>query len=500
MLVPTGKLPDHGSTEELANRFNDFFITKITDIRDNIKSNTIAPSGTSPVEPYTGSVLSTIIPTTIQEIERLIAKIPNKSCQLDPIPTWLLKQCSEQLAPMITNIVNLSLSTSQVPCSMKKALVRPLLKKANLDPERLKNFRPVSNLPTIEKLLEQVVAHRMEEHLQVEDLHDTYQSAYRKHHSTETALVKIHADISEALDQGSLAVLITLDLSAAFDTIDHQILLDRLQDLFGIAGDALKWMASYFKDRAQSVVIGESSSREQRLTSGVPQGSVLGPKCYTMYTKPLGGLIMQHNLSYHTYADDSDLYLVIKPKDPWVETSSSLQACLEDVQLWMAANWLKLNMDKTELIIFTPKHQTQTSQERSILVGDSTVAEGESIKSLGVLLDKHLTMEKQINATVRSCYFNIRNIGKIRKYIDEDACKTLVQSLVTSRLDYANALYAGLPHSVLHRLQLVQNSAARHITRTSRREHIKPVLCKLHWLPVEYRVKYKLLYCLPSKP
>lgn len=357
----------------------------------------------------------------------------------------------------------------------------------------MKNYRPVSNLPTIEKLLEQVVSHRMEEHLQTQDLHDSFQSAYRKHHSTETALMKIHNDITEALDQGSQVVLITLDLSAAFDTIDHQILLDRLQDLFGIAGDAHKWLTSYFKDRVQSILIDGSTSSEQPLEYGVPQGSVLGPKCYSMYTKPVGSLISQHNLSHLTYADDTDLYLVIKPQVPWGVTSSSLEACLEDIQSWMSTNWLKLNMDKTEMICFTPKHHPKPCPHRSLQVGNCTVVEGNCIKSLGVLLDKHLTMEKQINATVRSCYFNIRNIGKIRKYIDEDACKTLVQSLVISRLDYANALYAGLPQSLLHRLELVQNSAARVITKTSRKEHITPILFKLHWLPIEFRVKYKLI-------
>jgi len=385
------------------------------------------------------------------------------------------------------------LSTSSIPCSFKKAVVRPLLKKTDADPENMKNYRPVSNLPTIEKVLEQVVAHRIDEHLQAENLHDSFQSAYRKHHSTETALLKIHADIIEALDLGSHVVLITLDLSAAFDTIDHKILLERLHDLFGVSGDALKWMESYFRDRAQSVIIDGSTSSAQSLISGVPQGSVLGPKCYSMYTKPLGGLFKQHNLSYITYADDSDLYIVVKPQVPWATTASSLTACLSDVQSWMSTNWLKLNMDKTEMIIFQPKRRSETFSQRSLQIGDCTVTESECIRSLGVLLDKHLTMEKQVNVTVRSCYFNIRNIGKIRRYIDEDACKTLVQALVISRLDYANALYAGLPKCITHRLQLVQNSAARIITGTSRTEHIKPILFKLHWLPVEQRVKYKLL-------
>ncbi len=424
----------------------------------------------------------------MKEIEHLIALIPNKTCSLDPIPTWLLKQCSSQLAPIILNIVNRSLATSQVPQNLKSAVVRPLLKKPNADPECMKNYRPVSNLPTVEKILEQVISKRLEEHIQSENLHDSMQSAYRKHHSTETALMKMHCDITQALDQGSHVALLTLDLSAAFDTVDHLILLTRLENLFGITGDALEWMSSYFQDRSQSVLVGTASSGKHSLNSGVPQGSVLGPKCYSLYTKPIGCIIRRHGLQYITYADDNNVYIVIKPFTPWDTTASLLQSCLQDVQIWMSANMLKLNMDKTELIVFTPK-----SHARSLQVGDCVVGESDVIVSLGAHCDKHFTMEKQVNATVKSCYYNIGNIGKIRGYIDEDACKTLVRALVTSRLDYANSLYVGLPQFLLHHLQLVQNTAARLITRTPRRDHIKPVLYQLHWLPIEQRVKYKLL-------
>lgn len=487
------KLPAHSSQLDLADKFNDFFIAKIATIREAITSTVSAPGAYTPPETFTGERLENFELTTPEEIHRLISRLPSKSCPLDPMPTGLLKQCSQQLSPVISNIINKSLSVSSVPASLKKAVVRPLLKKNDLDLNLLKNYRPVSNLPTLEKLLEKVVSGRLEDHLHSQSLHDKCQSAYRKYHSTETALLKVQADIMDALDKGSNAVLITLDLSAAFDTIDHDILLNRLHELFGISGEALKWLTSYFQGRAQSVIIGSSVSQEKALTCGVPQGSVLGPKCYCMYTKPVGSIIAHHNYCHHAYADDTDLYLVIRPNVPWADTKPSLEACLADIQVWMTSNMLKLNQEKTELIIFTPKNHPQAVSLRTIHVGDCTVCESDCIKSLGVLLDKHLTMEKQINATARSCYFNIRNIGRIRRYIDSDSCKTLVQALITSRLDYANALYIGVPKSVLNRLQQVQNTAARLVTRSPRRNHITPVLKDLHWLPVEFRIQYKLI-------
>ena len=127
-------------------------------------------------------------------------------------------------------------------------------------------------------------------------------------------------------------MVITLDLSAAFDTLDHQILLQRLHKLFGISGGALGWIASSFEDRAQSVVIEGKTSCAKKLSNGVPQGSVLGPKCYSMYTKPVGELIRKHGMSYITYPDDSDTYIVIKPRIPWEVTASKLLACLSDIQ------------------------------------------------------------------------------------------------------------------------------------------------------------------------
>jgi len=491
----TARLPDHDSDETLAIEFNDFFVTKIKRIREAIGSSSATPLDSQHAahdRGYSGSELSTLQPATLEEITKLIASVSNKTCQLDPVPTWLLKQCTQQLAPVIRNIVNMSLATAHVPVSLKRAVVRPSLKKPDADPNDMKNFRPVSNLPTVEKLLEQVVSSRLEVHLHGEDLHDTYQSAYRKFHSTETALLKLHSDITDALDHGLHVVVITLDLSAAFDTVDHGILLQRLQNTFGITGEALGWMASYFQDRAQSVVIGDTTSSEVKLDSGVPQGSVLGPKCYNMYTKPVGEVMRAHGMSYVIYADDTDTYLVIKPSVPWSNTATKLEACLSEVHSWMTQNLLKLNMDKTEMIIFKPKRHA-ACPERSLQVGDCTVVEGVCIKSLGVHLDKHLSMEHQVNTTVRTCYYNIRNIGSIRRYISDDACKTLIQSLVISRLDYANALYIGLPKYMLDRLQRAQNSAARVITHTPRREHITPVLYTLHWLPVEKRVKYKVL-------
>ena len=173
----------------------------------------------------------------------------------DPISTWLLKQCLDELAPLVTAIINQSIESCSVPKSFKSAWIRPLLKKPGLDPEILKHFTPVSNLPFVSKIREKVIDARIERHLVCNSLHEPLQSAYRKFHSTETALLKVQNDIMESLDQGSMSVLVMLDMSAAFDTIDHQTLLERLEQYFGITGNTKAWVTSYLSERYQTVCV-----------------------------------------------------------------------------------------------------------------------------------------------------------------------------------------------------------------------------------------------------
>ena len=196
-------------------------------------------------------------------------------------------------------------------------------------------------------------------------------------------------------------------------------------------------------------------------------------------------------MSHHCYADDTHAYLVVKPLDSWNNISQRLESCLSDISTWMCGNMLKLNEDKTELIIFAPKHWVKDlSNWRKI------VSSAECVKNLGVYFDETLSMTKQVSAISKSCFHQIRNIGRIRQYITEDACRMLVCSLVTSRLDYGNTLLYGLPTSVIQRLQQVQNTAVRMITRQKKSDHITPVLHSLHWLPVSYRCQCRLLLCV----
>ena len=224
----------------------------------------------------------------------------------------------------------------------------------------------------------------------------------------------------------------------------------------------------------------------------MPQGSVLGPKAYTMYTKPVGSLIKQHGPGYHFYADASQLYVAFKLRNTVAQTTALKMAetCLSDIQAWMHYNMLKLNTDKTEVMLFTSKHNKKYIENVVVKVGDCPTPSTSCVRNLGVLWDSMLNMQQQVNSV---SYAQLRNIGHIRRYLTTEATKSLVHGLVTSRLDYCNSLLCGVPQVMLSKLQRVQNTAARIVTRTSRHSHITPVLRELHWLPIQSLVEYKVL-------
>ena len=249
-----------------------------------------------------GIPLTYFRPVSEETVRDLVLKSPTKSCALYPILTGLLKAGIDSLVPLTTCIVNDSLESGTVRDVLKQAIVTPLLKKANLDSNMLKNYRPVSNLQFISKIIEKAVLTQLQDHLTGNGLLETYQSAYRKEHSTGTALLAVTDNLLSNIDNRLASIVAFLDLSAAFDTLDHQILLKRLSITYGIHAKAFQWFSSYLSDRRQSVTIGSIFSKPVPLQSGVPQGSVLGPILFTLYTQPLSNTIQKHQFDYHRYA------------------------------------------------------------------------------------------------------------------------------------------------------------------------------------------------------
>ena len=428
------------------------------------------------------------------EVQNIIKGMKPSTCALDPFPTALVKAHSSALCPLITTVINQSLQTGHLPSALKTAIIKPLLKKPTLDPQVLANYRPISNLPFLSKVLEKVVAGHLQDHLQHNNIFEKFKSGSRSAHSRETALLRVTNDLLMTADSGSSALLILLDLSAAFDTVDHHILLQRLHDSVGLSGTALSWFESYLTGRSEHVAMGGSRSRPHAVGCGVPQGSVLGPILFVLYMLPLGKVIRRFGISFHCYADDTQLYIRTDTHSPPSATSplSTLTACLEEIKAWMRHNFLQLNGAKTEAILIGSPHQIRNSSITCITFSGKDIPLSSTVTNLGVRFDPHLTFEAHINHLCKISFFHLRNIARLRPTLTLRDAEKLVHAFVSSRLDYCNALLSGIPNKSIQKLQHIQNSAARILLRVRKYEHITPILHSLHWLPISARIDYKV--------
>ena len=487
--------------QTLANSFNHFFINKIQGIHDNIKlqlsSNDFSHENQNRLRPNLNNIITTFSDVTPLEIHHIITHTCHKSSPLDSFPHHVLINCVDTISIAIAQLTNLSFKEGHFPTIYKTAQILPILKKPNLDNSLLSNFRPISNLNTISKIIERTVLNRLQPHITSNSNYTTYQSAYRPYHSTETALLHILDHAFNACDSKSVTILASLDLSAAFDTISHKILIERLEHEFGVSGTALSWLSSYLLKRSQFVKLGNHISSTISLQHGVPQGSVLGPLLFTTYISPISNIIQQQNMSFHHYADDTQLFHSIKPND-LNHNTSIISNCFKSILSWFLQNNLQLNPTKTELIMLGTTHQLSLlSNATSIFLNDTPISFQKTMKTLGVILDQKLTFSSQISSIIQSCNHHLRAISHIRQFLTLDLAATLSRCLVLSRLDYCNSLLFGISNLEISRLQRVMNRAARiTLNIPSYQHHLNHSsidnLRTLHWLPLPHRINFKI--------
>ena len=486
-------LPSAFSPSALATSFLNFFNGKISNLCATIPSTFDDIFHASDYSPTASTpILSNFAPATTDEILRIIKHSTDASCPLDIIPTKLLKSSLDVLVVPITHLINLSLSEGVFPDTFKQAIVSPLLKKHSLPKDDLSSYRPISNLNFISKVLEKVLHSRLLTHLESFPALSQFQSAYRKFHSTETALLRIHNDLLLAMNRQHVSALVLLDLSAAFDTIDHNILLNRLRSTFGISDTAFTLLSSYLCNRSQSVSIDNKFSSTLPLVRGVPQGSVLGPLLFSLYTTPLSTILSDSSIQFHFYADDTQLYVSFSSSDS-SQSLTKLSTTLDLVHTWFCANRLAVNPSKTEYLLIGNNIQRSKVINASVYFQNLTLLPSDSVRNLGVIFDSNLDFKRHISSICRSSFYQIRQLRQIRSSLDRNSATILANSLVHSKLDYCNSLLYGLPDTSISRLQRVQNSLARVVCNVSKRSaHSITLLKTLHWLPISQRIKYKI--------
>ena len=470
-----------------------FFHDKIINLKRSVASTllTLHNITTFPDPLYFGSKFNSITPVTADEVLKIINAIPPKSSPVDFIPTSVIKRFPVVFAEIITNLTNLSFSEGKFPSLFKTASITPLLKKHNLDKNCPSNYRPISNLNNISKIVERLFLCRFQPHVTTSPNFNQLQSAYRPFHSTETSLLYTLNNIYTSADAGKPTVLVSLDLSAAFDTIDHSKLLSRLSTSFGLSGSALAWLKSYLSDRTQSVRIAQSHSPLKPCSSGVPQGSVLGPLLFSLYISPIGNLISDHGVLHQQYADDTQLYISLSSSQPFYPLSK-LECCLSALHSWFCVNGLCLNPSKSDAILFGTWQRLRSFPViDNISIAGTPVPLSDHVTTLGIILDSHLSLAKHVSSVCKSSYFHIRALRHIRPALTLDSAKTIAVALVQSRLDYANSILFGTSLSNLSKLQRLQNSLSRIVLQNyslppDSRLHL------LHWLPVRHRIDFKI--------
>lgn len=485
-----GVLPVHDNAKDLANSFNQFYMTKVKQIRskiplsnDNNHHNFII---------FNGNTLHSFRPISVPELREILKVSGIKTSFSDILPATLLKTVIEELLPYLCILVNKSLSTGSV-VGMKESIVVPLLKKAGLDSEILKNYRPVADLVFLSKLTERVVAIQIFEHMSVNSLHCKYEHAYKKYHSSETLLVCLVNDILLSLDNNNALILLLIDLSAAFDTVDIDLLLRILELEIGIRGIALDWFESFLKDRNQRVLIENLLSDCLKVDFGVPQGSVLGPILFNIYIRSLFEIIESSGFSTSGYADDNNAHQSFAMHFQYDVICEQLPTLMSKIKQWMDSHFLKINPDKTEIITFLPNNLRNSQLIHGTFLEGDCIRFSQSVKNLGFRLDSFLTMDSHVNAVVSHCYKLISDVARIRHLLNDKDTESLMHSIVGSRLDYCNVLLYGVNKSVIQKFQKVQNAAARLISKRRKRDSVSDVLIDLHWLPVEQRIIFKLL-------
>ena len=286
-----------------------------------------------------------------------------------------------------------------------------------------------------------------------------------------------------------------LDMSSAFDTVDHSILTQRLKSL-GIKGTVLNWFISYLSERSQYVRIGNFTSGKTTMKYGVPQGSVGGPLLFSLYMQPISKIFHKHCISYHCYADDIQIYLSFKPTMSSLSSAvSKLETCLEELKSWLISNGLKLNDDKSEFLLLGSKHMLRKVDYQSchLHIGKTCITPSKTARNLGVIFDQEMSFRNHITHVQQSVRYQLRNLSFIRKCLSKPAAEILIHALISSRLDFANSLFCNLPKKDVTKLQRLQNSAARLLTFTKKSDSISPILRSLHWLPVDKRIIFKIM-------
>ena len=458
---------------DVSNIFNEYFINIGTITQQKI------PNVDSDFSTYMQSrVIDSIFisPVTCDEVLKIITSLKNSAAGFDGIPANIVKHVAHSLCIPLTYLCNLSIDQGIVPSSLKIARVVPVFKTG--DEDSVNNYRPISILPCFSKVLEKILFSRIYAFLVKHNLIYDYQFGFLPGRSTTHAIVHFTNKVMEAFENNLFASGIFLDLSKAFDTLDHGILLSKLEH-YGIRGTVLHWFKSYLSDRQQFVAINNVNSDTKPISCGVPQGSILGPLLFIIYVNDLH--VASNTFHTISYADDTSLFFSSRDSTHLLNT---IQDNFISIHNWFCANKLSLNVEKTTFIVFSSPSKRLNEDANSIQLCGENIIISSVTKFLGVYIDKHLSWNNHIQYIRTKVSKGAGILGKLRHVLPRRIMVTLYNTLILPYLSYCNVVWGSTYAARLQPLFILQKRAIRHICNVHYRFHTTTLFANLNVLSI----------------
>nr|CAI5821884.1 unnamed protein product [Callosobruchus analis] len=481
----TGVLPDQLKD---ADRVNEYFINSVPNVSHDNKDFLHYLNNTF-YDRVKGNDFHFVLATEEDIFNIIRDSIKTDAVGVDGINISIIKICYPVIKDALINIINSCILSGYYPNAWKTAIVKPIPKKSEI--EEFKDLRPISLLPTFSKILEHILNKQIKSYVYRNCILPDHQSGFRSSHSCTTALLKVTDDILEAVDTGESSVLVMLDYSKAFDCLNPNILISMLH-YYGFAQESLKIIQSYFCDRYQVVQIDSFRSKPIKLSRGVPQGSVLGPMLYSIYTSRIGDVARFSKL--HAYADDTQVYNTFE--SCCVDRAvNNINQDLDRIYKESIKYELVLNPSKTKVIFFSPKNWFQENIDKiKIEVNGTTLEVVDEAKNLGVTIDSKFRYKTHVAQCVRKAYNNLRQLYPNRHFLSAQLKAQLCNSLVLSHFTHALPVYApAIDTSDQYKIQKVQNSCLRFIFGIRKFQHISHTLQQICWLNMKNRSLLNML-------